>query len=66
MVPPGAAMAARGVLSELRLNLDLNIGPLAHPWPFAPSFFQAESHSSDIFTSRILGLHFMRDTMMMV
>lgn len=36
MVPPGAAMAARGVPNELRLNLDLNIGPLHHPWPFAP------------------------------
>lgn len=48
-VPPGAAMAAKGVSSELRLNLDLNIGPLPHLWPFAPSFLWTRSHSFSYF-----------------
>lgn len=38
VVPPGTAMAARGVPSELRLNLELNIGPLPHPWPWSSQF----------------------------
>lgn len=45
MVPPGAERAARGVPSELRLNLELNIGPLPHPWPFAPRFLRAKSRT---------------------
>lgn len=44
MVPPGAAMAARGVLSELHLNLDLNIGPLPHPVPLHPASPETRSH----------------------
>lgn len=45
MVPPGAVQAASRDPSELRLNLDLNIGPLLHPWPFAPSFLRSMWHT---------------------
>lgn len=44
MVPPGAPMAARGVLCELHLNLDLNIGPLPHPVPLQPASPETRSH----------------------
>lgn len=45
IVPPGAAEAASRDPSELRLNLDLNIGPLLHPWPFAPGFLYSMWHT---------------------
>lgn len=49
MVPPGAAMAANRVLSELRPNLDLSIGTLLNPWCFAPSFLSAMSQTFPMF-----------------